>query len=80
VPVEGDSKHLQGYQIWEGFTLLKGRSTPSAGEIALDFGALKISPDLMHQSVILIRSWLAIKGFYVRPSRSRSVVGGEKWD
>jgi len=27
VPVDGDAQHLQGYQIWEGFTLHKERST-----------------------------------------------------
>ena len=50
VPVDKNAQHLQGYQIWERFILLNWRSTHSARDIGLDFGALKISSDLIHQS------------------------------
>jgi len=36
------AQHIQNYQIWEGFTLHKGTSTHSVGEVAVDFGTLKI--------------------------------------
>jgi len=55
--------------IWSScsnvFTLHKRRGTPSVGEIAIDFWALKISPDSMHQSVVLIPTWWLIKYFCV---------------
>jgi len=54
VPVDGDTQHKQGYQIWESFILYKGEAPTAAREIAVDFWAFRISPDLMHQSVILI--------------------------